>query len=334
MTGYKYEPAISKKKRELYKRGYLRGPYYHINLNAVGKNEIFDIYADIHFDTEYYDLVFNLIKAIGCWRWIFPALQGDRFFVYFQCNYHAQIAQLLNVLKKEGIIEHTFYSSQNQWIVENPDFFGREIISYDNLFSECPLPEMKYSHQKIEKTWRQLEIRIMGYLQVKSVDIGTILKYERDFYGYIWKKSQIKYAIQKLVEYHIAERKHYNVAPYPRDTCFSSLLFVLAETPSKTVQVMENLGKSCRVYRAYTLAGETGIMLCWASVRNIPEFLSAFENIDEVWVRAYQLKSHTTRYMGRQSFDVSNFDLQTQRWIFPYHEYEKNIEHLLENHKH
>lgn len=329
-TGYQCATTLSKKKRTLYKKGYIRGPYYHINLNAVGHNELFDIYADIHFDASDYDLVFNLIQAIKCWRWIFPAIQGDRFFVYFQCNYYTQIAHLLNILKKEGLITCNFYSSQNRWIGENPDFFGKEILSYDNLFAECKLPQMNYPSKEVERAWRLLDIKMMAYLQVRSVDTKFIRTFEQEFYGSSWRKNQIKYSIRKLIEHNIAERKHYNVAPYPRDKCFSFLLFVETEDITKTLQVMANLGRGCRVYKAYTLAGETGIMLSWASALNMPCFLSAFEDMDDVWVRVYQLKTHKTPYMMKQSFSVKNFDIETQRWIFPYQEYEREIESLLE----
>jgi DNA-binding Lrp family transcriptional regulator len=46
-TGYHHQSTLSKKKRELIKNGYLKGPYYYINLNAVGENELYDVYADI-----------------------------------------------------------------------------------------------------------------------------------------------------------------------------------------------------------------------------------------------------------------------------------------------
>lgn len=327
-TGYQCGSTISKKKRELAEEGYLKGPYYYINLNAIGQNELFDIYADIRFDVSDYDLVFNLLQAIKCWRWIFPALQGDRFFVYFQCNYHTQIARLLNLLKKEGTITYHFYSSQNRWIVKNPDFFGKEILSYDNLFSACGLPDMTYPSKKIDKPLRTLDIRMMGYLQVRSLDINSICAFEKK-YGYAWKKNQIKYSIHKLIKQKIAERKHYNIAPYPRCTCFSFLLLVKGKTRSQTLQVMTNLGRTCRVYRTYTLARDMGIMLCWANVLNIPDFLQAFENIDDIWVKSYQLKAITTPYIKKQSFDLENFDLKTQRWVFPYHEYEEEIENML-----
>lgn len=329
VTGYRCGTTISKKKKELKEMGYLRGPYYSINLNAVGQNELFDIYTDIAFDTSNYNLVHELIQAIGCWRWIFPAIQGDRFFVYFQCNYHTQIARLLNLLKKEGIIEYTFYSSQNRWIVENPDFFGKEILSYENLSATCELPDLKYPPEKVDKPCRRLDIRMMAYLQVQSLDMKYFRACEKD-YGYTWRKNQIKYSIQKLIKHAIAERKHYNIAPYPRDTCFSFLLLVKGKNPFQALKIMRNLGKNCRVYKTYTLTGIMGIMLCWANAKNIPNFLSAFEDANDVWVKAYQLKAHNTPYMMKQSFDVENFDLETQRWIFPYQEYQTNIEQILE----
>ena len=329
-TGYRCQSTISRKKKDLSRRGYLRGPYYHININTIGKNELFDVYADIEFDVSDYDLVFNLIQAIKCWRWIFPTIQGDRFFVHFQCNYFPQVARLLNFLKKEGIIDYTFYSSQNRWIGDNPDFFGKEILSYDNLLSECELPDMTYPSYKIEKTWRWLDLKILAYLQVKSIDINSIQKFERDFFGNPLKREQIKYCIHKLVEYGVAERKHYNVSPYPRSKCFSSLLFLKAKHPSETLTIMGNLGRNSRVYKAYTLAGEMGIMLFWISVQNMPGFLSAFETMDDVWVKAYQLKTHDTKYMIKQSFSVDNFDLENQRWIFPYQIYQEEIERILE----
>jgi len=329
-TGYQYQATLSRKKKELHKKGYIRGPYYHINLNAVGNNELFDVYTDIQFDVSDYDFVFKLIQGIRCWRWIYPALQGDRFFVYFQSNYYTQISRLLHLIKKEGVIDYSFYSSQNRWVGENPDFFGEEMLSYDNLFEQCELPEMNYPYQPISKAWKPIDIRIMGYLQVRPCNIDSIQEFEQKSYGTMWKKNQINYRIQKLINYKIAERKHYNIAPYPRDKCFSFLLFVETADPVVTLQVLRNLGRRCRVYKAYTSAGETGILLCWVSIRNMPTFLSGLEDMEEIWIKAYQLKAHTSPYMVKQSFDVSNFDPQSQRWIFPYKEYRDCINHLLE----
>lgn len=329
-TGYECESTISKKKKHLEKQGYLKGPYYHINTNAVGKNELFDVYADISFDVSDYNLVFDLIQAIRCWRSIFPVIQGDRFFVYFQCNYYTQIAQLLSLLKKEGIISYSFYSCQSRPIVENPHFFGKEILSCDNIFSECELPDITYLPKKIDQVWRQLDVRIMGYLQVRSFNIHNFRKFEHDFYGYDWKREQIKYSIHKLIEHGVAVEKNYHISPYPRNQCFSSLLTVKTANPSLTLRVMSNLGRGCRIYKTYVLAGELGIVFMWASERNIPNFLSEIEDMDGLLVKTYQLKAHNTRYVMKQSFDVENFDLENQRWVFPYQVYEENIERLLE----
>jgi DNA-binding Lrp family transcriptional regulator len=331
-TGYQWESTISKKKKILEAMGYIRGPYYHMNLHAVGENELFDIYALVSLDTSDYDLVFRMIKAIGCWKWIFPAIQGDRFFVYFQANYYSQISRLLGLLKRAGIIDYEFYSSQNRWIVQNPDFFGDDLLRYDTLFLEGQLPSLHYPPTP-RLYWRQLDIRMMGYLQVRSLDVNFIQSFEEHYFRYSWKKDQIKYSIRKLIKNGIAERKHFNISPYPREECFSFLLLITTTENTATERVMKNLGSGCRIYKAYTLAGNTGIMLSWASARNIPLFLGALEDRDDVWVRAYQLKTHTTPYMIKQSFDIRNFNLENQRWIFPYHEYEQTIMEYLEGYQ-
>ncbi len=329
-TGYRWASTVSKKKKSLETRGYIRGPYYHMNLNAVGENELFDIYTLISFDVAQYDTVFRLIEAIKCWKWIFPAIQGDRFFVYFQANYYSQISRLLGMIKKAGIIEYEFYSSQKKWIVQNPDFFGQDLLRYDILFRNRQLPSLCYPPRP-RLTWRQIDIRMMGYLQVRSLDINVIQESERDYFGYEWKRNQIKYSIRKLITHGIAERKHYNISPYPREECFSFLLLVSTPQIPATETVMANFGDGCRIYKAYTLAGNTGIMICWTSPRNIPRFLTAVEDREDVWIRAYQLKTHSTPYMVKQSFDVENFDIENQRWIFPYHIYEQDITAYLES---
>jgi DNA-binding Lrp family transcriptional regulator len=328
--GYRWESTLSKKKKILERRGYIKGPYYHMNLHAVGENELFDIYALISFDVADYDLVFQLVKAIRCWKWIFPAIQGDRFFVYFEANYYSQISKLLGIIKAAGIIEYEFYSSQNRWIVQNPDFFGPDLLRYDALFNDCQLPCLSYPHTP-RITWRQLDIRMMGYLQVRSLDITAIQRSEEVYFGHTWKKNQIKYSIRKLINTGIAERKHYNISPYPRSDCFSFLLLVSTPHAVTTKRVMNNFGAGCRIYKAYTLTGNTGIILSWTSTRNIPRFLSTMEEKEDIWIRAYQLKTHHTPYMVKQSFDIENYDLQNQRWIFPYQVYEQAIQDILES---
>ncbi|MBU7032874.1 MAG: hypothetical protein HXS53_10110 [Theionarchaea archaeon] len=331
-TGYRWESSISKKKKNLETLGYIRGPYYHINLHAVGKNELFDIYALVSFPPSKHDLVFRMIKAIRCWKWIFPAIQGDRFFIYFQANYYSQISRLLGLLQKAGVIEYEFFSSQNRWIVQNPDFFGDDLLRYDSLFLNGSLPSLDYPLTS-RLTWRQLDIRMMAYLQVRSLDATFIQSFEKQNFEYSWKKDQIKYSIRKLVNNGIAERKHYNISPYPRHECFSFLLLITTNEKFATERAMKNFGSGCRIYKAYTLAGTTGIMLSWTSPRNIPPFLAALEERDDIWVRAYQLKTHTTPYMVKQSFETENFDLEHQRWTFPYQEYEQTLMEYLETHQ-
>lgn len=327
---YKRVNTVSKKMRDLRKMGYILGPYYFINLNAVGRNSINNVLAEIRFDPKQYDAVLELITHIDCWEWIFPTIQGDTLFCLFRANYYTYLTRLLSILKSGGLIEYQMCSSQNRWFIQNPDFFGNILPDVTNLFEDVTL-DLSYPKRTQDIEWRFIDLRMMQYLQVKTCSISEIQKMEKREYGKFWRRNQIKYSIEKIISAGVAERKHYNISPYPRNRVNVFLLQVEGDT-ADVLRFLVNFGKGCRIYKIFTMCKDTGFVLCWTSPQLGPVLMVTLEELyPRIQTRCLQVKS--IRHTLKQSFNHEHFDFEAQRWIFPFTEYKEQIEILMEKRK-
>jgi len=327
---YKRLSTVSNKIRDLEKEGYIKGPYYHINLNAMGENRTHNIFVEIRFDPKQYEVVFQLIKCIDCWEWIFPTIQGDTLFVFFRSNYYTYLTRLLTILKNAGFIEYQAYSSQNRWFVQNPHFFGKVFPPVTNLFEDVTI-DLAYPERTHDIQWRPIDLKVMQYLQVRTCSIGEIQRMEKREYGQFWRRRQIKYSIEKIINAGIAERKHYNISPYPRHRCYAFLLLVEGDT-TDVLKFIVNFAKRCRIYKAFTMCKDMGFVSCWTSPQLGPELMDTLEGLQpRIQTRCLPMKSayHTLK----ESFKGEHFDFEQQRWTFPFTEYKEQIETIIEKRK-
>ncbi len=324
---YKRANTVSKKMRDLKNAGYILGPYYHINLNAVGKNRIHNVLAEVRFDPKQYDAVFELITCIDCWEWIFPTIQGDTLFVVFRANYYTYLTRLLSILKDSGLIEYHVCSSQNRWFIQNPNFFGNVFPEVTNLFEDVTI-DLTYPKGVRDMKWRFIDLKVMQYFQVKTCSISEIQRIEKKKYGRFWRRSQIKYTIEKIIDAGIAERKHYNISPYPRDRCYAFLLLVEGDA-ANVQKFIVNFGKGCRIYKIFTMCKDMGFVLCWTSPQVGPVLMITLEELyPRIETRCLQVKS--MYHPLKKSFNDEHFDFESQRWTFPYKEYKEKLENIIE----
>ncbi|MBU7014435.1 MAG: Lrp/AsnC family transcriptional regulator [Theionarchaea archaeon] len=324
---YRRISTVSSKIASLRKAGYIRGPFYHINLNAVGENRVHNILTEIRFDPREYDSAFELITSIDCWEWIFPTMQGDTFFVVFRSNYYAYLTRLLSIIQHAGFITYEVHSSQNRWFVQNPDFFGEIIPPVSHVFDEVAI-DLAYPERTSDTWWRFIDLQVMQYLQVKTCNISEIQRIEKRVYGRFWRRSQIKYSIEKICSAGIAERKHFNISPFPWIESYGFLLLVEGD-PEDVVKFLVNFGQDCRLYKAYTMCRDMGFVWCVTSPQVGPELMNTLGGLSpQVQVRCLQLKS--VHDPMKKSFNDEHFDIETQRWIFPFAHYKEQIKTLIE----
>lgn len=327
---YKRVNTVSNKIRDLREAEYIGGPFYFINLNAVGMNRIHNVLAEIRFDPKEYDAVLELITRIDCWEWIFPTIQGDTFFVMFRVNYYSYLTRLLSILKKAGLIEYQSYSSQNRWFIQNPNFFGSIFPSVTNLFEDVTI-DLAYPEKTDDTQWRFIDLKMMQYLQVQTSSISEIQRREKRKYGRFWRRSQIKYTIEKIINAGIAERKHYNISPYPRSKCYAFLLLVEGDA-TDVLQFIVNFAQGCRIYKIFTTCKDVGFVYCWASPQLTPQLMYTLEGLyPRIQTRCLQMKS--IHHPQRKSFNEEHFDFETQRWTFPFTKYKEQIETIIEKRK-
>ena len=329
---YKRATTVSRKMGDLRKSGYIKGPYYYINLNAVGKNCIHNTFAEIRFNPEQYTTIFQLITCIDCWEWIFPTIQGDTLFTFFRSNSYMHVNRLLNMLENDRLIEYRSYSSQNRWFVNNPDFSGTIYPQVPTLFEESDVT-LKYPEREHNIQWQYLDLKVMQYLQVRTCSISEMQKIEKRMHKRFWRRNKIKYSIEKIMNAGIAERKHYNISPYPRDECYGFLL--VAEGDSQDVlQFVTTFGEGCRMYKTYTMCEDTGFVLCWTSPQVGPALMKHLDTLrPAIQTRCLQLKSAGHGDTLKKSFNEEHFDFEKQKWMFPFKKYEEEIERILEKRK-
>lgn len=325
-TAYKWPSTISQKIDKFEKLGYLRkGPYYDLNLSAVGKNQLYFVYADIKFSSQDRDLVFDLVKQIECWTWIYPTIDTNRLFVLFQVNYYNQIGKLLMLLKEKGLISYDMLTSQNRWILVNPNFCGEEVPELKDPDPERPPPEVAYPELVLDITWREVDLRLMQYLQVRTDNLRKIQKIEYQKYGNFWEYYQLKHSFKKIVESGIVCGKSHHLSPYPTDECSTLLLFLESKDQKFLLQLMDQFAEGGRIHKVYTLAGDTGLMFLWASPRFMLNLLRYFDEFPDLEVKVAPLRTHNSKYLAKQSFCAEHFDIESQRWVFPYSKYEEEI---------
>ncbi|MGD2248960.1 MAG: hypothetical protein PVF58_11190 [Candidatus Methanofastidiosia archaeon] len=327
---YKRVSTVSSKIRTLQKAGYMRGPFYHINLNAVGKNRIYSILAEIRFDPRQFDIVYELVTCIDCWEWIFPTIQGDTLFVLFSANYYAYLTRLLSMIEHAGLIEYHVCSSQNRWVVQNPNFFGPVFPPVSNIFEDVTI-DLIYPKRKHDIQWRYIDLQVMQYLQAKTCSISEIQRIEKREYGRFWRRNQIKYSIEKIIRAGIAERKHYNIYPHAWGKNFGFLLLVEGDTED-VGKFSVNFGQGCRIYKAFTLCKDMGFVWCMTSPQVGPELMYTLEGLSpRIRTRCLQLKSIHDPL--KKTFNDENFDIETQKWKFPFAQYKEKIKTLIEKRK-
>ena len=329
---YKRKNTLSTKIGDLREKGYIKGPYYYINLNAVGENPVYNTFAEIKFDPQQYRLVFQVISCIDCWEWIFPTIQGDTFFASFRSNCTMHLTRLLNILKDTKLITYKSYSSQTRWFVQNPDFSGSTFPQVPDIFEDVTL-DLTYPEKTHTTRWEFVDLKVMQYLQVKTCSISEIQKIENKIHKRFWKRSKIKYSIKKIIDAGIAERKHYNISPYSRGECYPFLLMIEGDT-NHILPFIVNFGKGCRMYKTYTMCENTGFVLCWTAPQLGSVVMKHLDTLyPHVQTRCLQLKAVGHTDTLKKSFTEEHFDFERQQWVFPLKKYEEKIEKILEKRK-
>lgn len=334
LTGYKWPSTISQKVNKFEKLGILKkGPYYDLNLSAVGKNQLYFVYVDIRFPSQYRDLVFRLIKLPECWRWIYPTIDTNRFFVFFQINHYNQIGKLLNLLREKDLISYEMFTSQNRWIVTNPNFSGKELPRLKEPDLTKPLPDIAYPELDLPIMWREVDLRLMQYLQVRTENLRKIQKMEYREFGTFWEYHQLKHSYRKIVDSGIVCGRYHHLSPYPQMECSTLLLLLESKDHDFLLHMMNQFAEGGRIHKAYTLAGDTGLMFLWASPQFMLNLLHFFDEFLDLEVRVAPLRTHNSKYLDKQSFHAEHFDLESQRWIFPYSKYEQEVKRILKKEK-
>ena len=328
-VNYKRTDTVTRKLRRFREIDIIRGPYYDLNLGAIAKNQLYNIYGIITFDPENCDLVFEVLTTVPGCRYIFPSTDLDRFFVYFQCNHYRNIGILMKTIQKRNLIEHKLFTSQYKWIKRNPNFFGSPIPPSEGLLNNCRIPDISHMNICPNVKWNSTDLTVMQYLQVWSDSPVEIARREFKWHNNFLSYDRIRHSIQKIKKSNIIESKDYHLSPLPRGQCSTVLVLLSSKKKRALLRIMENFGKGCRLHKSYTLAGNTGILFCWMFPEAATNILDAFDRMDFLYSRMYYLRSHKSSYLYHFSFEPQMFNTDKQRWEFPYLKVKNKAEKLL-----
>jgi hypothetical protein len=170
----------------------------------------------------------------------------------------------------------------------------------------------------------------MQYLQIFTDNLRLIQKKEYQDFSNFWKYHQLKHSYRKIMDSGIVTNKSHHLRPYPIDECSTLLLIIESENSDLVLHLMDQFAQKGRIHKSFSSAGNTGLVFLWASPKFMLNLLKYFDEFRDLEVRVAPLRTHNSRYLAKQSFHAEHFDIETQRWTFPYAKYEEKIEELIQ----
>lgn len=330
VTKYKRKSSVYNRIRNLRNQNYLFGPYFDINYNAIGTNKLYSIFVFAVYDPVYKDCVLEAMKAINCWTFIFPVRTAACYVGVYRCNNWNSIANLFNLMNQWGwLTECSVHKSEHRWIIQNPHFFGEFIPSQSYQVPEGELPLYYYEDINIDVEFTKTDIIILKHLSRKTCHLTEIRDLEYQYYGLKLKYHDLKRCYEKLRQTKILERKHFLIYPLPGEMCSRFFLVSRGRNFEPHLNMVTQFGKGFRLTKEFIVVGNevisyfTGHPLLEGKILGLLEDSVEYANI-------YGVKTYPTPELLVQTLNDDYFNVDNQRWIFPYSEFKEELQVLKE----
>lgn len=329
-TKYKRKSSVYNRIRKLREENYLFGPYFDINCNAIGTNKLYIIFVFAEYDPVSRDVVLEAMKKINCWTMIYPIRTAESYLGVYRCNNWNYIATLFNLMKKWGWLkEYSVHKSEYRWVRQNPDFFGDFLPPQNYQVPEGKLPHYYYEDVKVDSEFTKTDLIVLKYLSRKTCHLTEIRDFEYYYYGIKLKYHDIKRSYEKLRKNDILIQKNFLIYPLPVDMCSRFFLFTRGRNFKSHLNMMVHFGKGLRLTKEFIVVGTEVVSYFTAHPLLEGKILGIVEN-NMTYANIYGIKTYPSTELFTQTFNDDYFDIDSQRWIFPYLEFREELRKLKE----
>lgn len=329
LTRYKRKSSVYKRIRVLKSQNYFYGPFFNVNYNAIGTNKLFLMFVFAAYNRVHKEVVLTAMKKINCWIMIYPVRTADMYVGMYRCNNWNYIGNLFKLMKTWGWLKkYSVHKSEHRWIVQNPDFFG-EFIPPHHHIPEGELPHYHYDDVDIDFEFSETDLIVLKHLSAKTCHLTEIRDFEYYYFGLKLKYQTIKKSYERLRQSGILIKKAFIVFPLPAAMC--SFFFLLSKGKSLTshLRMITHFGDGLRLTRGYTVTGNEVVSYFTAHPLLEGRILGMIEdNVD--YATIYGVKTFPSGEFLTQTFNDNYFDVDSQRWIFPYSAFREELKKIKE----
>lgn len=329
-TKYKRKSSVYKRIRNLREEEYLFGPYFDINYNVIGKNKLFSVFVFADYNLHVKELVLEAMKTINCWTMIYPVRTAESYIGIYQVNNWNYIASLFNLMKKWGWLKsYSVHKSEHRRLIQNPNFFGDFLPPPDYCIPDEEYPPYSYEDVETDFKFSKIDLIIIKHLSRQTCHLSRIRDLEYQYYGLKLKYQDLKSSYEKLETSGVLIKKIYLMFPLPANMCTFFFLYSKGKNLESHLRMIANFGKDLRLTKTVTVFGKEVITYFSAHPLLEGKILGLLENTD-IYANVYGIKSYPSTELLVQTFNDDYFDVDNQRWVFPYLEFKEEINELKE----
>jgi DNA-binding Lrp family transcriptional regulator len=329
-TNYRRKSSVYKRMAKLREEGYLYGPFFDINYNAIGENKLYRVFVFADYHVMHKDAVLEGMKKINCWTMIYPVRTTEAYLGIYRCNNWNYIASLFKLMKKWGWLkDYSVHKSEYKWIRTSPDFFGDFIPSQEYQPPRGPIPQYQYYEIEDKMELTKIDLVILKYLSRRTSRLTEVRDLEYQYFGLKWHYHDLKRSFEKLSKTGILMGKHYLIFPLPGEMCSLFYLICEGKDVKSTLRMMVHFGEGFRLTKAVIVAKNRLISYFTSHPLLEGKILGLLE--DKVsYANLYGIKTYPSQEMLTQTFNESLFDEENQRWTFPYSDYREELKKVKE----
>ena len=329
-TQYKRKSSVQNRIQTLKKEKYLFGPYYDINFNAIGKNKLYSVFVFAGFNPMYKDAVLEAMRKINCYTMIYPVRTAEAYLGIYRCNDWKSLDQLFNLMKKWGWLrDYSVHKSEYRWMRQYPNFFGDFLPSYNNQVPQGDIPPYWYGDVKPHCELAKTDLIVLKHLSRKTCRLSEIRDFEYHYFGLKLKFQDIKKSYEKVMNTELLTEKHFLIYPLPVDLCTRFFTLSRGRDFESHLSLIAHFGKGLRLTKEFMVV-DTEIISYFTAHPLLEEKILGIIEDHVDYANIYGIKTYPTSELFTKTFDDDYFDVDTQKWFFPFNKFEEELKKLKE----
>lgn len=329
-TKYKRKSSIYNRIRNLRAEKYLFGPYFDINYNAIGKNKLFSVFVFVDYHLPFKHVVLEAMREINCWVMIYPVRTAESFLGIYRCNNWNYIASLFSLMKKWGWLKnYSVHKSEHRWIIQNPNFLGDFLPPPDYHAPVGEPPRYRYENLEPSIEFTQIDLIVLKHLSMRTCHLTEIRDLEYYYYDLKLKYHDLKRSYENLRQSGILLEKNFVIFPLSLDMCSPFFLVSEGNNFKSHLEMITHFGKGLRLNKTLIVVGR-GVISYFLTHPLVEGRILGMVEEDLRYANIYGVKTYPSNELSRQSFNDDYFDVDSQKWIFPYSKFIDKLRKLKE----